>query len=212
MSKNEYRSAAILLIMGAVLANAAFIGLGSVFNYPNILQEPAKQVFLKFSANQWSIIAWFLLLTLGAALIAPIAILISRLADVTFSRWIKWTGILAATVQVIGLLRWPLIVPTLVASGDIKTFQSLNFILGTVIGETFGYFLTALWTILVVRMKTPIAGKWFTWLGTLPAGLIFLGVFTPLGLPLADLANFVGYILWSLWLIVFGILLWRKSK
>ena len=29
-----------LIVLAIVLANAAFIGLGSVFSYPDILQEP----------------------------------------------------------------------------------------------------------------------------------------------------------------------------
>ncbi len=43
LSERSYRKlVAALLILGAVLANMAFIGLGSVFNYPDILQEPSK--------------------------------------------------------------------------------------------------------------------------------------------------------------------------
>ncbi len=44
------------------------------------------------------------------------------------------------------------------------------------------------------------------------AALILLGVASPLGLPLVDTAaldtaNFVGYVLWSGWLVVFGVVL-----
>ncbi|VVB52950.1 Uncharacterised protein [uncultured archaeon] len=48
-SEQSYRKlAAALLVLGAVLANIAFIGLGSVFNYPDILQEPAKEILRQF--------------------------------------------------------------------------------------------------------------------------------------------------------------------
>lgn len=55
-----------------------------------------------------------------------------------------------------------------------------------------------------------LAVPWFSWSGTAAAGLILLGVFVPFGLPGVDVANFVGYVLWSVWLIVFAVLLWRR--
>ena len=35
---------ASLLVLAAVLANVAFTALGSIFNYPDVLDEPAGQV------------------------------------------------------------------------------------------------------------------------------------------------------------------------
>jgi hypothetical protein len=37
-------------------------------------------------------------------------------------------------------------------------------------------------------------------------------VLSPLGLPAIDLANFVGYILWSAWLVAFAVLLLRRPR
>ena len=39
------------------------------------------------------------------------------------------------------------------------------------------------------------------------AVLVLAGVLSPLDLPVIDLANFIGYVLWSVWLVVFAILL-----
>jgi hypothetical protein len=38
-----------------------------------------------------------------------------------------------------------------------------------------------------------------------------VGVLSPLSLPLVDLANFVGDVLWSLWLVIFAALLARRG-
>ena len=38
------RIAAVLMVVAVVLANVAFLGLGSVFNYPDILQESAEEI------------------------------------------------------------------------------------------------------------------------------------------------------------------------
>jgi fatty acid desaturase len=49
----------------------------------------------------------------------------------------------------------------------------------------------------------------FIALGTVSAVLVLVGVLSPLDLPVIDLANFIGYVLWSIWLVVFGLLLLR---
>ena len=43
---------AVLLLAAAVLANAAFTGLGTVFNYPDVLKEPAADILAAFRASQ----------------------------------------------------------------------------------------------------------------------------------------------------------------
>jgi hypothetical protein len=40
--------------------------------------------------------------------------------------------------------------------------------------------------------------------------LILAGVLSPLHVPGVDFANFIGYVLWSLWLIAFAVLLLRS--
>ncbi len=206
LSQRSYRKlAAAFLVLGAVLANIAFIGLRSVFNYPDILQEPAKEILRQFTANQNAIIFWFAILAIGAGLLAPIAVILGRLGS---SRMAVWTGVFAATVQVIGLSRWILIVPGLAQKGDVATFQLLNTILGTIIGETFGYLFTGVWTILIIQsLGKNIGRQWFSWLGIISAILIMLGLIIPLGVPGTDTANFIGYILWSVWLVALGVLI-----
>ncbi len=111
-----------------------------------------------------------------------------------------------------GLSRWFLFVPGLAARGDTRTFEQLHQILGVIVGETLGYLFTAWWTLLVLQaIGRRIAGAWFTWLGLVAALLILLGVLEPFGLPGAGLANFIGYVLWSVWLIAFGVFLWRSK-
>ena len=42
--------------------------------------------------------------------------------------------------------------------------------------------------------------------------LVLAGVLSPLDLAGIDLANFIGYVLWSVWLVVFGLLLLRRPR
>ena len=159
------RLTAALLIAGAVVVNLAFLGLGAVFDYPEVLNKPAAEVLATFAGNQVVIGALFLLLATGAGLLAPISVRVARLGGSAALRASVPVGIAAAAVQVIGLLRWPVLVPGLAASTDPSaagTFDTLNLVLGTVTGETFGYALTALWTVLVaVGLRSSLlGGRW----------------------------------------------------
>ena len=199
---------ASLLIIAAVLANVGFTALGSIFNYPDVLDEPGGKVLAAFRADEGAISAWFGVLALSAALMAPIAIGVGRLSSERAMRNAVRVGIAAAVVQVIGLLRWPILVPGYAADGNTDAFSTASDILGTAIGETVGYLLTATWTALVlVALGRRYAGRWFQVLGAVSALLVLAGVLSPLGLPGIDTANFFGYVLWSVWLIAFGVVM-----
>jgi Domain of unknown function (DUF4386) len=209
--RSTARVAAGLMVIAVVLANVAFLGLGSVFNYPDILQESADEILAEFRDNEGTIIILFVILALSAALLAPIAILLGRLAGNELGRWSTVVGIAAAVVQVIGLSRWALIVPFIADREDTDAFETVHTVLGTVVGETLGYLLTATWTVLIIyALGQRLAGRWFTYFGLLAAALIALGVLVPLDVPGTDFANFAGYILWSIWLVAFAILIWRR--
>jgi hypothetical protein len=204
---------ASLLILAAILANVAFTALGSVFNYPDVLDEPAGEVLAAFRDNQGAVSAWFSVLALSAALLAPIAIGVGRLSRHRAMRIAVPVGITAAAVQVIGLMRWPILVPGYASDGDAKSFTTASDILGTALGETVGYLLTATWTALVVvALGRRFAGRWFQVLGAVSASLVLAGVLSPLGLPVIDTANFFGYVLWSLWLIALAVVILVRER
>lgn len=211
------RTVAGLLAVAAALAIAGFTALGSIFDYPAVLKHPAAQILASFHEHQAGVTAWFAVLAVSAALLAPAGILLGRLAGGTLGRMIAIGGVAAAVVQVVGLSRWVLLIPgvsadaldpaTAAAAGE--RFEALHFWLGTIVGETIGYALTATFTVLVVRaIASPI---WVRILGGASAALIATGVLIPLGVGVASLTNFAGYVLWCLWLIVMAVVLWRAA-
>lgn len=215
------RLTAALLFAAAVLTNLAFTMLGSVFNYPDVLKEPVADILTAFRASQGSVTMWFVVLAVSAALFAPIAVGVGQLSRRPAMRAAVPVGIAAAVVQVVGLLRWPLLVPgyavgaastdPAAAAAARDSFLTAHRVLGNFIGETLGYLLTAAWTVLVLAaLHRALAGRWFTILGAVSAVLILAGVLSPLNLPVVDLANFIGYVLWSIWLVAFGVLLLRR--
>ena len=149
------RVAAAAMASASLLAIAGFTALGSVFDYPQILESPTAEILASYRQHQAAITAWFLVLIASAALLAPIGVLLGRIAGERLGRWIAGTGIAAATVQVIGLSRWVLLIPGVSEDATVpshtadahRTFELLHTWLGTVIGETIGYALTATFTV-----------------------------------------------------------------
>ena len=214
---------AALLVAAAVLTNVAFTALGTVFDYPDVLKQPVDDILTAFRASQTAVTTWFTVLALSAALFAPIAVGVGRLSAAPAMRVAVPVGIAAAAVQVAGLMRWPLLVPgyaadaaspdPAVADAARDAFMTAHRILGNLVGETFGYILTAAWTLLVlVALRGVLAGRWFTVLGAVSAVLVLSGVLSALDLPGVDLANFIGYVLWSVWLLAFAVLLLRPPR
>ncbi|MET0864468.1 MAG: DUF4386 domain-containing protein [Nakamurella sp.] len=220
MNTQQTRRLAAATMAGAAgLAIAGFTALGSIFEYPQILKEPTAEILAAYTENQSAISSWFLVLMIGAALLAPVGLLLGRIAGGTLGGWIAGVGVAAATVQVVGLSRWVLLIPGVSADAQVPelagdahhTFEQLHFWLGTIIGETIGYALTATFTVLVVvAMGRSIAPRWVGLLGYFAAVLIATGVLIPLGVSIASLSNFAGYIAWCTWLIVMAVLLWRS--
>jgi hypothetical protein len=220
------RTAGALLVGSAVLVNAAFLGLGRAFDYPQVLQQPAVDVLARFATSELLVGGLFTLLAVGAALLAPIALGLGRLAGP--SRWARAAvaaGVAAAAVQVVGLLRWPLLVPGLAATATdpsaspgevgaaVERFGRLGSVLGTVVGETTGYLLTAAFTLLVLRAlrERYALPRVATSLALVSVPMILAGVFVPLGVGGAGIVTFAGYVLWSVWSIVLGVRLVRTA-
>ena len=217
------RRTAAAMLAAVVLLNVAFAGLGAVFDYPDVLKEPAGDVLADFRADRAAVSGWFLALAAGAVLLAPIAVGVGRLSGSAAMRWAVPVGIAAAVVQAAGLLRWPLLVPgwAATAAGDDpaaaaaarEAFGTANRLLGNLVGETGGYVLTAAWTGLVLAaLGTGFAGRLFVRSGAAAAVLVLLGVLSPLDLPLVDTANLVGYVLWGLWLAAFAAVLLLRRR
>ena len=214
------RLAAAALITASALAIAGLTALGSVFEYPQILEEPTADILALYREHQAAVTGWFLVLVISAAMLAPAGLLLGRLAGGTLGRWIAGIGVAAAAVQVAGLQRWITLVPGI--SDDAldpaqrveaeNRFELWHTVLGKIVGETIGYVLTAVFTVLVVvALSRTILPRWLAWTGYLAAALIVTGVAIPV-VDAASLTNFAGYVLWCGWLLGLGFLLLRRPE
>jgi hypothetical protein len=211
------RLAAAALALAAALAIAGFTALGSVFEYPQVLQKPTDDILHQFRQHQGAVKGWFAVLMVSAAMMAPAGVWLGRLAGGLRGRAVAGVGIAAATVQVVGLQRWVTLVPTISQealeptrhAAAVDRFELFHTVLGTIIGETLGYALTATFTLLVVAaLPRTILPRWLAIVGYAAAVLIATGIFVPL-IEAASLTNFVGYVLWCIWLLALAVMLVR---
>jgi hypothetical protein len=222
--------AGLLLLVVPLGFNAAFALLAARFDYPDILRQPTSEVLAKFSAGGTPLVLTWWAFALTALLMVPLVVLLSRAigdADPTLLAVATTTGVLAALVQFLGLVRWPFLVPYLArtaADPDASearreavdvVFQSFNRYLGVAVGEHLGYALTGAWTTLagVALTQTTTAPGWLGVLGIvigpvlMLCSLEFVGTHEPTGWKLAERLTPITYIAWSLWLIATGVAL-----
>lgn len=215
-------AAGLLLIVVPLAFNVTFFLLQRAFEYPDILRKPVGYILQRFGAGGAPLRRLWYAFTLSALLFLPVPVLVHQVFGPD-APWYLATGtvigVLASLVQVLGLIRWPFLVPTLAAiyndpagspatrDSAAVTFQAFHHYAGVAIGEHLGYFFTSVWTLLLALaiLQTPVVNPLFGWLGIIPALGVFTGVFEEAGFKLAGVINAISYVLWSLWLVALGI-------
>lgn len=222
--------AGALLIVLPIAYNVLFTMLARSFDYPNVLRRPSSEVLAKFSSGGSKLVLTWWAFAMSAVLLAPLAVLVSASftgANSTLLVAATSIGLLAAAVQFLGLVRWPLAVPHLAREmGDPASsasrkeavdvmFQTLNRYLGVAVGEHLGYLFTGAWTMLVgaAILQTDVVHPAFGMIGVtlgplfIVGSLEFVGSNEHNGWKLAGSLVTVTYIGWSLWLFAVGIAL-----
>jgi hypothetical protein len=218
----------VLLIALPVGYNALYTMLARSFDYPDILRRPTSEVLERFTSGGNRLILSWWAFAMTAVLLAPAAVLVSATfadANTTLLSMATTMGILAALVQFLGLIRWPLAVPHLAreladpqASASRKeavdiVFQTLNRYLGVAVGEHLGYLFTGVWTALAgaAVLQSAVVHPAFGICGLILAPFFlvssteFLGSNEKDGWKLAGALVPVAYVGWSLWLVALGI-------
>lgn len=222
-------AAAGFLIAVPIAFNLAFFELGRTFDYPNILRESPDVILRRFAAGGTPLLLRWQGLLLSALAMLPLVVLLAIVlsAPAALTALAIVIGAAAASVQALGLVRWPFAVPELArryvaadgpdAAPTRQTievmFATIHRLLGVGIGEHLGYLLTGAWTVLVAvsTLSTTAVAPWLGWVG-LPIGvallvgsLEFVGSNERDGWSVAGTIVPIAYIAWSLWLVALGI-------
>jgi hypothetical protein len=219
------RAAGILLVVVPLAFTVCFTLLQQLFEYPDILRQPTADVLAKFAAGGTSLVAVWYVLTLAAVGFIPLTVLVHRVLaerDAPVLLWVATAfGVVAGIAQTLGFLRWPFLVPHLaqsyLAAGATEAqraaagmvFEAFHRYAGMAVGEHLGYLSTSVWTVCVavVILRTGILPRWLGAIGAVLGVVIAAGLAEPAGWELGGTINTYSYLVWALWLIVFGVIL-----
>jgi len=211
-----------LLILLPIAFNVLFFLLQRTFEYPDILRKSTDHILSRFNAGGNRLILTWYGFALTSLLFVPTAVLVHQVFakdDLPYMTVATTIGVLAGLVQFLGLIRWTFLVPYLAKTyfepdssqatrdGIAIVFQAFHRYAGVAIGEHLGFLCTSLWTafIALAITQSPQFNAWLGWAGMLPAIGIFIGLFEEGGFKAAGLINAISYILWSVWLMVVGV-------
>jgi len=220
------------VIAFAILFNVPFSILGAMFDYPDILRQPAGEVLDRFAQGGASLVLTWYSFGLAALALVPVALALS----ITPSRLARFpaltigaaiAGALAGVTQAIGLMRWVFAIPAIAAAHADPTatdqqrliaeaqFSLLNAWGGVAIGEHIGQLLTALFVALLSVVLWREAARSTATLGQATALMIAIGTGEGLALALGcngevfSLLTIAGFLGLTAWLILCGIRLIR---
>lgn len=233
------RLAGAMLILGAVLVNIPYTLLIMNFDYPDILRESAGGILTRFAAGGEGLIwTWLAFAWVGLPILIGILLLPRAMAGdgdygdaMSINRLAMFFGAGGAVAQIVGLLRWPFVVPGLArlytapeATAGTReavtvVFQAVHQYGGVVLGEHIGQSFTIVWMVLLSygllrQHRFPI---WLGWSGFVAAMVYALAqgelLATALpNFPYWDGAGLIGSLMWLGWMISLGIVLLLPSR
>lgn len=212
-----------LLILFVTALNVPYAALMSLFEYDDILRQPAGAVLTKFHEGGGPLVYAWLGFAFAALAFAPL----SRAIESAFGLRPGWYGVASSLVQFAGLARWVFVVPVLAASyveatstPDARfaietTYRAIHQLMGVAIGEVLGQVLLMAWSARVglhlVQTGRVLLGGFG--LATVPLWLLGLSeaLHTAIpSFPVIEAAVFA-FMAFELWLLVLGGALIRRS-
>jgi len=214
---NNVLAALLLLEVCAVLV--PFFVLGSVFDFPDILRQPAAKAFALFQQNKGVIVPTYYLFLVSALLCFPMASLLkTRFLDVAKNAaWLDImyvAGIATGVFQAIGFSRWIIAMPFLTEQyfngNQPETigllYEWINRFVGTTVGEHLGFLAMGFW---MMALSFAIQGsKWFKTSGAVIGLLLIASILEHFGGPSAPIfatLNVIANVFWAIWMVIFAI-------
>lgn len=222
---NRYLTAWMLILAPLILV-VGFTSLGFTFDYPTILREPIAEVLTRFSAGGPLLIVQWYSMVFASLLFVPASLLFHQIIkDRPLAQLITGFGVVAATMNMLGFIRWPFLVPVLATQyGDPNlseaarvsletTFLAFHTYAGVGIGEHLGFIFLALWLVSGgLALRGSVLPNWLGWLWVVTGIGTFLGVFEQVGWEAAGLINAVASFAGMIAVMLAGIFLLRPKK
>lgn len=230
--KQYNKAAGILLVAGAIALLIPYTILTILFDYPDILRQDTGTILTRFNQGGNALVwTWFAFAITGLPLV-PAYILLGQQYEnkAPLVRTATTIGVIGLLVQMVGLLRWTFVVPVLADSyvhaaddatkaAALLSFKTIHQYGGVLLGEHLGQLFTICWTVLLTISfaRLRLLPQWVNILGITSAAIYLLAqaeLFSTVmkGIPVWDMAGFLGSTLWLLWLIIVGVFLIRKKN
>jgi hypothetical protein len=223
---------ALLLILEFILVSVPFFVLQAVFDFPDILRQPADTALRLFSQNSSTIIPTYYAFMLSGVLLIPLSVLVRQVlvrhnsSDSTLLNLATVFGIVTGIVQFLGFVRWPFMIPHLAETylnpassaatreAAVVVYESFNRYAGVAVGEHMGWLFLSLWTVLIAiamlrsRQFKPWAGQAgiVIGIGILVSSLEQFGGSLA---PFFGTINLLANVMWTFWLLVLAVFLLR---
>ncbi|WP_104137825.1 DUF4386 domain-containing protein [Arthrobacter sp. ZGTC131] len=214
-----------LFALSALAFAAAATALSVMFDWPDVLREPAEVVLPAFTAGGPALVwAWFAAAWTYGLLAIPILLLPASLGlqGNPALKVATYAGAASVLLSLIGFLRWVFVVPALASTyvaGDEQTqagvaaaWTAQHQFGGALLGEHLGQLLVIAWSVAVSIMilRSGILPRWIGAAGIITSGVYLLNQGDILatavpGFPVWDLAGLIGSTGWGLWIAALGI-------
>lgn len=233
--KTNTRTLTLLLALEAMLVTVPFFILQSVFEFPDILRQPADYALKLFVQHESVIVPTYYFFLLSALTAIPLSIALVRFftSNKAASKGnfaLLSLGTATAVFQAIGFSRWVFTVPMIAhayfapnASESSKQalalmYDTLNRYLGMTVGEHLGFLSMGAWTIVLAWQFGKVGGaservsRILVWTGYATGVLTVLSAGEHFGggsAPLFAVLNIIANTVWIFWLIALAVVVWR---
>jgi len=201
----DRQATALLLPLFIVMSLAAYLGLVTVFGFPDVLRLPPLEILAAFRAEQTAVIIFYYLFAIAHLIFVAGVLALHRVLRVTDGPCLTIAtagGVLYGIAQAVGFLRWPILVPLFAekaADPELTVGQADTLLLvleafhryaGMAIGENLSFWGLAAWLIGcgVILMRPPFYWPRAGWLWVFAGLMVAIYTFEQLGGPFAILS------------------------
>ena len=226
VTRSNHRATAILLFAQVAIIISVYFVLQAAFSFPDILRESAVDRFTLFASKESIIVPTYWIYAMTGLLQVAFSVMlwrVSRVRDTALGQLAVVFGILAGVFQVMGFIRWVLVIPVLAAAlkagtpaDSIALIESvLNAYGGMAIGEHLGFMAQATWCVLLglSLLNSDVFDHKLAWAGVGIGALTYLVAIEPLGHAFSALAPLIVGVngAFLIWLFVLGVSLLRTE-
>ncbi len=212
-----------VMVSFSLVTSACFGVLSAVFNFPEILREPAAEVLPKFAENATIIRPTYWLLAMTGLVLIGISVELGNVISGSLGRLISGFGAATGIFWALGYARWPITMPLLAQeyqSGNqaqaSALYNLLNRYAGMTVGEHLGFISMGVFAAALALglRRAQIGPRWLIAIGFLAAVSIAGTAYEQYDPSLTVLGaiNGAANTVWFLWILALGVVLVRRGR